>query len=92
MAIYYVAAVGRNAVIRRHGVNLFLKPFIDSMVVLSEKGLTVCLNGETHVFKVGVLAVLADTLAAHSIGGFKENIFFAKRISRSCMASTEQNH
>ena len=77
-------------VIRRHGMNLFLKPFIESITQLSEKGLSVRLNGNTKVFKVGLLAFLADTLAAHSIGGFKESMSFAKRICRSCMATTEQ--
>ncbi len=86
----FVAAIGSNMVIRRHGLSLFLKPFVESISALSEKGLTVCLNDTTRVYKVGLLAVLADTLAAHALGGFKESMSFARRICRSCMATTEQ--
>ena len=52
----FVAAIGSYVVIRRHGMNLFLKPYIESITQLSEKGLSVCLNGNTKVFKVGLLA------------------------------------
>ena len=83
----FVAAIGSNMVIRRHGLNLFFKPFVDSIEALSTNGLTVSVEGEVCVFKV---AILADTLAAHAIGGFKESMSFAKRICRTCMATTEQ--
>ena len=33
--------------------------------------------------------MLADNLGAHAIGGFKESMSFARRICRSCMATTE---
>ncbi len=42
------------------------------------------------MFKVSLLAMLADTLAAHALGGFKESMSFARHICRSCMATTEQ--
>lgn len=38
----------------------------------------------------GLLAFLADSLAAHALGGFKESMSFALRICRSCMVTTEQ--
>ena len=38
----------------------------------------------------GVLYVLADTLAAHDIGGFKVGVGFALRKCRMCMATKEQ--
>ena len=85
----FVAAIGSNMVIRRHGLNLFFKPFVDSIEALSTNGLTVSVEGEVCVFKV---AILADTLAAHAIGGFKESMSFARRICRTCMATTEQIH
>lgn len=34
-----------------------------------------------------LLFFLADNLAAHSVGGFKESFSFAKRICHSCMAT-----
>ena len=86
----FIAAIGRNVVIRRHGLNLFLKPFVESMKSMSNSGLTVTTKGKDRVFKVGLLAILADTLAAHALGGFKESMSFARRICRSCMATTPQ--
>lgn len=42
-----------------------------------------------HVTKVhgAVLLMLADTLAAHQLGGFKVGVGFALRKCRSCMAT-----
>ena len=36
-----------------------------------------------------VLVMLADTLAAHSIGGFKIGVGFALRKCRNCLATAE---
>ena len=88
----FIATVATNPVIQRHGMNLFLKPFVDSVKTLSNHGLSVNLKGENRHFKVGILILtfLADTLAAHALGGFKESMSFSHRICRSCMATTEQ--
>ena len=86
----FVASVARVPVIRKHGMNLFLQPFVDSMEILAKDGLTVTIEGKSQHFKVGLLAVLADNLAAHALGGFKESMSFSRRICRSCMATTEQ--
>lgn len=74
----FIAAVGRNVIIRRHGLNTFLKPFVESLTSMSINGLSVTINCEVKVFRVGLIAVLADTLAAHALGGFKESMSFAK--------------
>ena len=58
------------------------------MSTLSNEGLTVSINGIDHHFKVALLAMLADNLAAHSLCGFKESMSFAHRICRSCIATT----
>lgn len=71
-------------------MNSFLKPFVQSMQTLSNQGLTVSINGIERHFKIGLLAFLADTLAAHALGGFKGSMSFAYRICRSCLATTEQ--
>ena len=86
----FVVSMASSIVIRRHGMNAFLQPFIDSMIKLSNEGLTVSIEGRDQHFKVGLLAMLADNLGAHSIGGFKECMSFAYRTCRSCMATTEQ--
>lgn len=43
------------------------------------KGVLMTLRGETKLVKGGVLYVLADTLAAHQLGGFKIGVGFALR-------------
>ena len=47
------------------------------------------LNGKKFLVKGAVLAMLADTLAAHSIGGFKVGVGFSLRRCRDCMATKE---
>ena len=41
-----------------------------------------------------IVAFLADNLAAHEVGGFKESFSFARRFCRSCMTnlSTAKSH
>lgn len=52
------------------------------------------LNGNSQIFYGGLIAFLADNLAAHSLGGFKENMSFALRVCRSCFCTRSmiQNH
>ena len=38
----------------------------------------------------GLLIALADNLAAHALGGFKESYSFSLRTCRTCMITTEQ--
>ena len=43
-----------------------------------------------RTFYGALLCFLADTLAAHSLGGFKESMSFALRICRTCMITSQQ--
>ena len=52
--------------------------------------MTISLNEDNCTFYGELLAFLADTLAAHLLGGFKGSMAFALRICRSCMISTPQ--
>ena len=47
-------------------------------------------NGEERTFYGAVLAFLADILAAHCLGSFKESVSFALRVCRSCTTTTQQ--
>lgn len=47
-------------------------------------------NGEEKLVMGGVLFVLADTLAAHQLGGFKVGVGFSLRKCRMCLATKEQ--
>ena len=48
------------------------------------------IQGKEKVVKGTVLFALADTLAAHSIGGFKVGVGLALRKCRMCLATKEQ--
>ena len=48
------------------------------------------IRGEKQVVRAGVLFALADTLAAHSIGGFKVGVGFSLRKCRMCLATQVQ--
>ena len=48
------------------------------------------IQGKQKTVKGAVLFALADTLAAHSIGGFKVGVGFSLRKCRMCLATKEQ--
>ena len=48
------------------------------------------IRGKEQVVKGNVLFALADTLAAHSLGGFKSGVGFSLRKCRQCLATYEQ--
>ena len=48
------------------------------------------LLGEKRIIKGQVLFALADTLAAHAMGGFKIGVGFSLRKCRMCLATHEQ--
>ena len=86
----HLVAVARSEDINTYGIDTFLSPFVEDLKVLYCDGITVSVNGEEHTFYGAVLAFLADTLAAHCLGGFKESMSFALRVCRSCMTTTQQ--
>lgn len=72
----FVASIANTTVSRKHGIDCFLRPFVESITKLSNDGLTVSINGSTCHYKVGLVAMLADNLGAHAIGGFKRIYVF----------------
>lgn len=48
------------------------------------------IGGKHQVVRGAVLFALADTLAAHTVGGFKVGVGFALRKCRMCLATKEQ--
>lgn len=54
------------------------------------QGVNISVRGKQKFIQGGVLYVLADTLAAHDIGGFKVGVGFSLRKCRMCMATREQ--
>lgn len=53
------------------------------------QGTTISIHGRKVEIKGQVLVLLADTLAAHAIGGFKIGVGFSLRKCRVCMATAD---
>ena len=54
-----------------------------------QEGISISFNGRDILFHGTLLLVLADTVAAHQIGGFKVGVSFALRKCRDCFATRE---
>ena len=52
---------------------------------MRDEGVVIQFAGEDEIWKGALLAFLADNLAAHEVGGFKESFSFARRFCRSCL-------
>lgn len=86
----HLVAVARSQDIAKYGIDTFLTPFVEDLKVLYCDGVCGLLNGEPHTYYGALVALLADTLAAHLLGGFKGSMSFAQRICRTCMISPSQ--
>ena len=82
-------SIATSPVIKKHGIDELLNPFVRDIRDLAANKLKVCIDGNIGEYEVALLAFLADNLGAHQIGGFKESMSFAYRICRSCMTTTE---
>ena len=54
-------------------------------------GVQVRIGSDLHTIYGGSLAFLADNLAAHVVGGFKESMSFGLRICKTCMTTGEES-
>lgn len=78
-------AVAKHQDVQQYGIDDLLSPFVEELKTLYCDGINVSIAGQERVLHGALLAFLADTLAAHSVGGFKESMGFALRICRTCM-------
>ena len=83
--------MGKHKHINRYGIDSFLSPFVDDLKTLYCDGLETKVGDCTLTVHGALLAFLADNLAAHAVGGFKESMSFSLRICRSCMISPEES-
>ena len=83
----HLAITATVPVIERHGIDHILKPFLNDIKKLESTGLSVTINGTSRTFNGSLLVFLADNLASHMLGGFKESFSFSTRICRTCNAS-----
>lgn len=78
----FLVSVAEHSDIIKYGLDAVLTPFVEDLKTLYLDGITIAIDGEQCTLHGGLLAVLADKLAAHSLGGFKESHSFALRICR----------
>ena len=83
----YLVAVAKSEDIARYGIDVFLRPFVHDLKRLYIDGIVV--RPLCKTYHGALLAFLADTLAAHLLGGFKGSMSFAHRICRTCMITKE---
>ena len=96
-------AVVTYPILKEYGFEAVLQPFINDMnklrkvhtlVLLSItlfwlQGCLLTINDKEILVKGAVLAMLADTQAAHAIGGFNVGVGFSLRKCRNCLATKE---
>ena len=84
-----LVAVAKVHVIEKYGINEILKPFVEDLNQLATVGVSVNISCGNRTFKGALLAFLADTQAAHLVGGFKKSVGLAYRMCRTCMATSD---
>ena len=82
-------AIAKTKDVRKFGVSILLADFLHTVKQLADGGITIELHGGLHLIEGTVLLVLADTPAAHWLGGFKEGVGFSRKVCRCCNASDE---
>ena len=84
-----LVSVAKHQDIVMYGIDTFLSPFVEDLKTLYCDGISVTILGEQRTFYGALLAFLADTLAAHFVGGFQQSMSFTLRVCRSCLATTD---
>ena len=87
----FLVAVAKSPTVKKNGIDSILEPFLKDLKTLSDTGVTSQYGGKDEVWKGALLAFLADNLAAHELGGFKESFSFSRRFCRSCLTDKEQS-
>ena len=87
----FLAAVAKSSTNKTNGIDAILQPFIDDLKEFSSSGITIDYGGTQEVWKGALIAFLADNLASHEIGGFKESFSFSNRFCRSCTAKSSHS-
>ena len=87
----FLIAVAKSPTVKAHGIDSILKPFIADLKTLHDTGISLQFAGKDECWKGTLLAFLADNLAAHELGGFKESFSFARKFCRSCLTDKQQS-
>lgn len=85
----FLLIVAKSSTVKAYGIDSLLKPFLDDLKTLYNTGIKIQYDGKEETWKGSLLAFLADILAAHELGGFKESFSFARKFCRSCLADKD---
>ncbi|XP_078487842.1 uncharacterized protein LOC144745800 [Ciona intestinalis] len=85
----FLIAVAYTRDIKKFGIDTVLLPIVNDLNNLSSTGIEVEFDQSKQTIKGGLVAIVADTLAAHQILGLKEGVGFSRQKCRSCMCSFE---
>ncbi|XP_066509129.1 uncharacterized protein [Hoplias malabaricus] len=80
----HVSVLVRNKLLQKYGYEPILQPLIRDLIELQNKGISVSVEGQTHVLKGALFSISADNLSAHSLAGFSA-CFSHGFICRFCM-------
>ena len=72
-------------------MNKILQPLVDELNQLYETGVTINRIDKREIIKGALVAFLADNLASHAVGGFKQSMSFAKHFCRTCLATKDES-
>ncbi len=72
--------------LKKYTTDAILAPFVADIKSLATNGVMI----SSITFKGTLLAFLADNLASHAVGGFKESFSKTLRFCRTCMATHTQ--
>ena len=74
---------------QKYGYHVLIEPLLDDIKVLESTGLYVKFEGKYHIFRGTVAMLVADSLAAHTLGGFYCNFSTVQWFFRFCNASKQ---
>ena len=74
---------------QKYGYHVLIEPLLDDIKVLESTGLYVKFEGKYHIFRGTVTMLVADSLAAHTLGGFYCNFSTVQGFCRFCNASKQ---
>ena len=81
-------AVAKTKAVRKFGDEILIRDFMQSLNDLGREGISMHIHGSEDVTEGSLLLVLiADTPAAHWLGGFKDGVGFARKACRYCDAN-----
>lgn len=86
----FLVIVAKSTTIKTNGIDSILKPFLQDLKTPYSTSIKLTYRGNDEIWRGALLAFLADNLAAHELGGFKESFSFARRFCLSCM--TDKNY